>query len=946
MKVLILHGNRQTHDVLSTRMVALLKKLKKAPLSCTFSTSSPTTNGAIEYPLNPGDDVATRGWWAHDASFSHLDQAFSSLVSLINSERFDGIIGFSQGAKLAYLLSSHPDRASLMPSLSFVILASCYDTHHPSTPVVSFPAPPPSSISLPSLHIIGETDKLIPPSSSLAVAGTFQSPVVHMHKGGHHVPMRAADLNVMVGFVAAAQAAGAQAAAPPPAPSPAPAPAPPPAPPMDPADHEAQSDEIEALQSIFFEDDELIVLSPLSPSLASTPAVLQVQAFTFLSTPVYLHVTLLSTYPSASPPRLSVRHSLSGMEFPSRLERAVLRAARASCEEELGNPSVMGAVYAVREWEEDGGVDRALEDTGIADEEEEGGGEGEEEEDAPAAVSSAEFVPFSETSSFDRPDLLDAEALGLSLACASLASPPAADSPAPDFSRGGSLNVVVGLVGKPSAGKSTFFNAATAFSRQSGGGEGAKVGAAPFTTIDPNLGWAFVPIPDGRDVGSGGADGVGSEFGRDAAGRRLLPVLVKDVAGLVPGASAGRGTGNLGRPSAATRGGGGGARGASEASKGGRAKGGERGEQRGASEAKRSEAKRSEAKRSEAKRSEAKRSEARRSEAGQGERSEAKRSEAKRGEARRARALRSPRILASFSSVACLACLACLASLRSPPLASLAPPPTHTRGPQFLDDLTEACALVQITDASGLSDVNGNVLDEVEVSVSDSPVSDVSWIRRELVMWIVNNVLPKFPTVVRRGRGRLHELFTGYRQGRDVLERVLDTLAGDGDETALFETWGRVNVHKLVSCYLAFRFPSVVCLNKMDKPGATERIRDVEASLPVHGCFDCAGVCANAEMDAVKCAIEGAPAVSSDDGVWNVLSKTLALTSAVFVYPVQDLATCASVPVKRVGGGGDVTENHVKSIVARGGVLGRDCPGKCEVCLIMKDGSTVEDLFE
>lgn len=42
--------------------------------------------------------------------------------------------------------------------------------------------------------------------------------------------------------------------------------------------------------------------------------------------------------------------------------------------------------------------------------------------------------------------------------------------------------------GKPSAGKSTFFNAATTLDL-------AKTGAHPFTTIKPNIGKAFFSIP-------------------------------------------------------------------------------------------------------------------------------------------------------------------------------------------------------------------------------------------------------------------------------------------------------------------------------------------------------------------------------------------------------------------------------------------------------------------
>jgi ribosome-binding ATPase YchF (GTP1/OBG family) len=103
--------------------------------------------------------------------------------------------------------------------------------------------------------------------------------------------------------------------------------------------------------------------------------------------------------------------------------------------------------------------------------------------------------------------------------------------------------LVVGLVGKPSAGKSTFFNCVTRLQTE------AKVGAHPFTTIEPNFGtgwWASNDphdICDGRNkVEEGGH--AAARYGRDGKGRRLLPLLIKDVAGLIPGAYKGHGKGN------------------------------------------------------------------------------------------------------------------------------------------------------------------------------------------------------------------------------------------------------------------------------------------------------------------------------------------------------------------------------------------------------------------
>ena len=72
----------------------------------------------------------------------------------------------------------------------------------------------------------------------------------------------------------------------------------------------------------------------------------------------------------------------------------------------------------------------------------------------------------------------------------------------------------------------------------------------PFTTIDPNIGFCLVPAPAGScpeeelDQLQTSVVTIGCSHGRDSLGRRLLPVLLKDVAGLVPGAYKGRGRGN------------------------------------------------------------------------------------------------------------------------------------------------------------------------------------------------------------------------------------------------------------------------------------------------------------------------------------------------------------------------------------------------------------------
>ena len=91
--------------------------------------------------------------------------------------------------------------------------------------------------------------------------------------------------------------------------------------------------------------------------------------------------------------------------------------------------------------------------------------------------------------------------------------------------------ISLALAGKPNAGKSTFYTAATMAD--------VEVGNYPFTTIDANRGVSYArtrcPCLD-RD----------SRCDSDncADGKRYVPLELYDVAGLVPGAHEGRGLGN------------------------------------------------------------------------------------------------------------------------------------------------------------------------------------------------------------------------------------------------------------------------------------------------------------------------------------------------------------------------------------------------------------------
>jgi acetyl esterase/lipase len=165
LRVLSLHGYRGSGEVLRQQMRAWA-----APLSSRVELV------CVDAPSLASGDF---GWWhavdGHCRGWSRTRDWLEELIA--RAGPFDGVFGFSQGAALAALLVG---LCGL--ELNFAILVGGFvssDAEH--APLYEALA----ERSLPSLHIIGRSDAVVPARRSHALAAKFDRPQIVEHDGGH-----------------------------------------------------------------------------------------------------------------------------------------------------------------------------------------------------------------------------------------------------------------------------------------------------------------------------------------------------------------------------------------------------------------------------------------------------------------------------------------------------------------------------------------------------------------------------------------------------------------------------------------------------------------------------------------------------------------------------------------------------------------------------------------
>ncbi|EJD40334.1 FSH1-domain-containing protein [Auricularia subglabra TFB-10046 SS5] len=217
-RILALHGYTQNSYIFSKRLGAIRKACGK-DIEFVF-LDGPHVLAAADVNFGNLDVVETkpeptepeeipRAWWRSDetgTNYRGVEQSLLFLRDHLLKEKYNGVLGFSQGATMAAILAATLEQPSLAekygmlvdgkmphPPLEFCVIAAGFIPRDPTLASIftegsSDHAP---GLHTRALHILGDTDVLIGPERSRGLVDACTNCRVERHPGGHFVPATA-----------------------------------------------------------------------------------------------------------------------------------------------------------------------------------------------------------------------------------------------------------------------------------------------------------------------------------------------------------------------------------------------------------------------------------------------------------------------------------------------------------------------------------------------------------------------------------------------------------------------------------------------------------------------------------------------------------------------------------------------------------------------------------
>ena len=180
--MLCLHGYHGTGAILRRQMAWLAAVIP--------------SNAELVFVDAPSLSSGDFGWW-HEG-FRGWERTRDWAVELLcTGPRIDGIFGFSQGAALAGLLAALRDSHRSPLEFEFAIMVGGFTSTMPQHADLFR-----RKLTVPSVHVTGRADAIVPRRDSLLLADRFADPLVIEHPGGHVIPGGTAVTAPIAGFLA------------------------------------------------------------------------------------------------------------------------------------------------------------------------------------------------------------------------------------------------------------------------------------------------------------------------------------------------------------------------------------------------------------------------------------------------------------------------------------------------------------------------------------------------------------------------------------------------------------------------------------------------------------------------------------------------------------------------------------------------------------------------
>ncbi|NP_001123268.1 candidate tumor suppressor in ovarian cancer 2 [Nasonia vitripennis] len=200
LKILAIHGYRQSDKVFSAKLGSLRKSFKKE-IDFVFIKAPhkvppiEESDWDKEEANENKEDTEQFGWWfnTEDKVFkavepSNLSVGFEESVQLVEKTfeeqgPFDGLIGFSQGGSFVSILCAMQQKKILPIRFHFAIIVSGFKSLCKPHEIYYD-----EKLLLPTLHVFGDGDKVIPTKMARDLSNVFTNKQEIVHEGGHYVP--------------------------------------------------------------------------------------------------------------------------------------------------------------------------------------------------------------------------------------------------------------------------------------------------------------------------------------------------------------------------------------------------------------------------------------------------------------------------------------------------------------------------------------------------------------------------------------------------------------------------------------------------------------------------------------------------------------------------------------------------------------------------------------